>query len=169
MTRQMRSEAEECHRVSAGSGQVACACAARIVASRCAAMSEHPTAPGKRPTAVVVAVQLPDVGDGELASSIAELERLARTLGLDPIGRITQRRGRLASGIVVGEGKLKELAAWTGGTGVVPAYARPGRRKARDEDDDEADDEVADEADDDAGADGARTDRVDDGERHGTA
>ncbi|HEY6173732.1 MAG TPA: GTPase HflX [Kofleriaceae bacterium] len=123
-------------------------------------MSEHPTAPGKRPTAVVVAVQLPDVGDGELASSIAELERLARTLGLDPIGRITQRRGRLASGIVVGEGKLKELAAWTGGTGVVPAYAKPGRRKARDEDDDEADD---------AGADGARTDRVDDGERHGTA
>jgi GTP-binding protein HflX len=98
------------------------------------------TASSHRPTAVVVAVQLPDVSDAELDSSIAELERLARTLGLDPIGRVTQRRGHLASGIVVGEGKLKELAAWTGGTGVVPAYEKPGRRKARAEDETEAED-----------------------------
>jgi GTP-binding protein HflX len=95
----------------------------------------------------VVAVQLPDVSDAELDSSIAELERLARTLGLDPVGRITQRRSRLASGIVVGEGKLKELAEWTGGTGVVPAYKKPGRRKAKADEDDEADteDEVVEE------------------------
>jgi len=93
------------------------------------------TASSERPTAVVVAVQLPDVSDGELASSIAELERLARTLGLSPVGRVTQRRARLATGIVVGEGKLKELAAWTGGTGVVPVYEKPGRRKARDAED----------------------------------
>src|SRR5262249_38479258 len=33
---------------------------------------------------------------------------------------------------------LQELAAWTGGTGVVPVYQKPGRRKAaRDEDDEE--------------------------------
>ncbi|TMQ02538.1 MAG: hypothetical protein E6J91_51410 [Deltaproteobacteria bacterium] len=98
-------------------------------------MSQQLTPSTQRPTAVVVAVQLPDVSDAELASSIAELERLARTLGLSPVGRVTQRRARLATGIVVGEGKLKELAAWTGGTGVVPVYEKPGRRKARDAED----------------------------------
>jgi GTP-binding protein HflX len=102
-----------------------------------------------RPTAVVVAVQLPDVSDDELDSSIAELERLARTLGLDPVGRVTQRRGRLATGIVIGEGKLKELAGWTGGTGLVPVYTKPGRRKAAQEDDADADgDDAADDGDD---------------------
>ena len=104
-------------------------------------MFEHLTETDQRPTAVVVAVQFPDVTDAELASSIAELERLAKTLGLDPVGRLTQRRGGLATGIVLGEGKLKELAEWTGGTGVVPAFSKPGRRKADDTDDDEDGDE----------------------------
>jgi len=96
---------------------------------------------GERPPAVVVAVQLPGVTDGELASSIAELERLAKTLGLDPIARITQRRGALAAGIVLGEGKLKELASWTGGTGEVPAFESITSRRKRE--DDEAEDEQA--------------------------
>ncbi|HSK02813.1 MAG TPA: GTPase HflX [Kofleriaceae bacterium] len=94
-----------------------------------------------RPHAVVVAVQLPDVTDGELASSIDELERLARTLGLEVEGRIIQRRGKLAPGVVLGEGKLRELARWTGGSGVVERYARPGRRKRDDEDGDGDDDD----------------------------
>jgi GTP-binding protein HflX len=103
-------------------------------------MLEQITASGQRPTAVVVAVQLPDVSDAEIDSSIAELERLARTLGLDPVGRITQRRSRLAPGVVIGEGKLVELAGWTGGTGIVPVYEKPGRRKrAAEGDDDVAD------------------------------
>jgi GTPase len=101
----------------------------------------EPTASEKRPPAVVVAVQLPGVTDGELASSIEELERLARTLGLDPVGRVTQRRGNLAAGSVLGEGKLKELAAWTGGTGVVAAYKKPGKaRRDKGDDTDETDD-----------------------------
>ena len=83
----------------------------------------------QRPTAVVVAVQLPGVTDEELDSSLAELERLAKTLGLDPIGRITQRRAKLAPGVVFGEGKLAELATWTGGSGVVPEYQRPGTNR----------------------------------------
>jgi len=83
--------------------------------------------------AVVVAVQLPDVGDAELASSIAELERLAGTLGLEPIARITQRRPSLAAGVVLGDGKLKELADWTGGSGVVPGYKKPGSVVAEEE------------------------------------
>jgi GTP-binding protein HflX len=103
-------------------------------------MPDDLTATEQRPTAVVVAVQFPSITDGELGSSIAELERLARTLGLDPVGRITQRRGSLASGSVVGEGKLKELAAWTGGSGVVPTHRKPGK-PARGADDDEDDDD----------------------------
>lgn len=106
-------------------------------------MFEHLTSSDQRPTAVVVAVQLPDVSDAELSSSIAELERLAKTLGLDPVARLTQRRGALATGIVLGEGKLKELAEWTGGKGFVPAYVKPGSRKA----DAEADAELGEDGD----------------------
>jgi GTP-binding protein HflX len=86
----------------------------------------------ERPPAVVLGVQLPGVDDAELASSLAELERLAKTLGVAPIGRVTQRRGALASGKVVGDGKLRELAKWTGGTGEVPAYVKPGSKKGDD-------------------------------------
>ncbi|MEO7735808.1 MAG: GTPase HflX, partial [Kofleriaceae bacterium] len=105
-------------------------------------MFDHLTATETRPTAVVVAVQFPNVSDAELASSMEELERLAKTLGLDPVGRLTQRRSGLATGIVLGEGKLKELAEWTGGSGVVPMYVKPGSRKADGNDDDE-DEEAA--------------------------
>ncbi len=98
----------------------------------------------ERPTAVVVAVQLPNVSDAELESSLEELERLAKTLGLDPIGRVTQRRSGLATGIVLGEGKLVELAGWTGGTGKVEAYQKPGGAQKKDrgrEDDEDEEDE----------------------------
>ena len=111
-------------------------------------MFEHLTASDQRPTAVVVAVQFPDVTDAELASSMAELERLATTLGLDPVGRLTQRRAGLATGLVFGEGKLKELAEWTGGTGVVPVYVKPGSRKAAEADEDDEDDDETEDADD---------------------
>ena len=85
----------------------------------------------ERPPAVVVAVQLPGVTDGELASSIAELERLAKTLGLGPVGRVVQRRAKLAPGIVLGDGKLKELATWTGGSGEAPAFESAAARRKR--------------------------------------
>ncbi|HEU0036308.1 MAG TPA: GTPase HflX [Kofleriaceae bacterium] len=101
----------------------------------------------ERPNAVVVAVQLPGVTDDELVSSIAELERLAKTLGLIPVGRVTQRRGKLAPGVVLGAGKLVELAKWTGGTGIVPAYEKPGRKQRIDELDVEDADDEADEPD----------------------
>jgi GTP-binding protein HflX len=88
------------------------------------------------PRAVLLGVQLPGVDDGEFASSLAELARLAKTLGLDVVGRVTQKRSRLATGAVVGDGKLKDLATWTGGTGVVPMGPPQARRRARAEDDD---------------------------------
>jgi GTPase len=87
----------------------------------------------ERPPTVVVAVQLPGVTEGELDSSMTELERLAKTLGLNPVGRVVQRRSRLASGVVLGEGKLLELASWTGGTGVVPKFEKPGAKKTHDQ------------------------------------
>jgi GTP-binding protein HflX len=83
----------------------------------------------ERPRAVLLGVQLPNVTDEEFASSLTELGRLAKTLGLDVVGRVTQRRGRLATGAVVGEGKLKDLAKFTGGTGVVPTGPPQPRRK----------------------------------------
>ena len=96
--------------------------------------------PQERPTrAVLVGVQLPDIDDGEHASSLAELGRLAKTLGLSVVGQITQKRTALAAAAVVGEGKLKELAELTGGSGVVPsgvpAHRRRGRETAEDEED----------------------------------
>ena len=78
---------------------------------------------GPRPKAVVTAVQLPDVNDEAFASSLTELERLAKTLGLEVVGRVTQRRSALVNVSVLGEGKLRELAALTGGSGVVPSYS----------------------------------------------
>ena len=103
-----------------------------------------------RPPAVIVAVQLPGVTDGELDSSVAELRRLATTLGLEVIGRVTQRRTRLAPGIVLGEGKLVELARWTGGTGEVPAYQKPGTKKSDEYEAPDVDDDGDDEPDADA-------------------
>ncbi len=96
---------------------------------------------GPRPRAVLVGVQLPEATDEAFESSLVELSRLADTLGLDVVARVTQRRGSLARAAVVGEGKLKELAAHTGGTGVVPHYVKPGTAKA---DDDAGDDEAED-------------------------
>ena len=54
---------------------------------------------------------------------------------------MTQRRKGLATGIVLGEGKLVELATWTGGTGKVEAYVKPGGKQKKDETDDEDDDD----------------------------
>ena len=88
------------------------------------------TAP-PRPRAVLLGVALPGVDESELTSSLDELARLAKTLGFQVVGRVTQKRARLDPGGVVGGGKLKELAEWTGGSGVVPV----GPRKKKSSDD----------------------------------
>jgi GTP-binding protein HflX len=64
--------------------------------------------------AVLVAVQVQRVDDAAFAASLAELHRLARTLGLVPTATITQRRTSFHPGTVIGSGKLKELQALTG-------------------------------------------------------
>jgi GTP-binding protein HflX len=91
--------------------------------------------------AVLLGVQLPGVDDRELASSLDELARLAKTLGFSVIARVTQRRARLDPGVVVGAGKLKELADWTGGTGVVPVGPPRKKPSADEESKDESESE----------------------------
>jgi GTP-binding protein HflX len=71
------------------------------------------------PRAVVVGVQLPGITDEAFESSLRELERLGKTLGLEIAGRVTQRLPHLDSAAVLGSGKLRELGALTGGVGVV--------------------------------------------------
>ena len=74
-------------------------------------------------TAVIAAVQLPEVDDAEHQGAIAELGRLLKTLGYVVVGSVTQRRRSLRAATILGQGKLFELAAYTGGTGVVPSAA----------------------------------------------
>jgi len=88
----------------------------------------HSSSEDNRPPAVLVGVQLQGVSDQALASSLTELERLAKTLGLRVIGRVTQKRRGLGSTNVLGDGKLAELAQFTGGPGTVSAFKRPGSR-----------------------------------------
>jgi GTPase len=64
--------------------------------------------------AVLVAVQVQGATDETFAASVAELHRLARTLGLTVAATITQRRTSFHPGTVIGSGKLKELQALTG-------------------------------------------------------
>jgi GTP-binding protein HflX len=59
--------------------------------------------------AALVAVQLPGVDDAAFAASLAELNRLARTLGLAVVATVTQRRASLHAATVLGSGKLAEL------------------------------------------------------------
>jgi len=66
--------------------------------------------------AVVVAVQLPGVDDQAFAASIAELRRLGRTLGVNVVATVTQRRKTLHPAALFGSGKLAELQALAGRT-----------------------------------------------------
>jgi GTP-binding protein HflX len=83
------------------------------------------------PRALLLAVQVPSVDDEAVRASLDELGRLAATLGLDVAGRMVQKRSHVDPSVVVGEGKLTELAAWTGGKGHVPSGARKTVSKAR--------------------------------------
>lgn len=69
--------------------------------------------------AVLVGVQLPKVSTQEFEGSLEELGRLVKTLGYNVVGRVTQKRNSDRSSVLLGIGKLFELAAWTSGTGEV--------------------------------------------------
>jgi GTP-binding protein HflX len=54
-------------------------------------------------------VQLPEVSDADFAASVTELERLAQTLGIPVVTRVTQKRPRVDRAAYVGTGKREEL------------------------------------------------------------
>ena len=83
------------------------------------------------PRAILVGIQTPSVDDAEHAASIEELSRLVKTLGYEVVGTISQKRDGTGGGTVLGPGRLEELAAITGGTGVVGSMAIPLKSKAR--------------------------------------
>ncbi len=78
---------------------------------------------GKK-TAVLFSVQTHGVSDEENDSSLLELRRLVKTMGLEVVAMLTQRRPKPETGTLLGAGKLKELAAYTGGTGIVEGFSR---------------------------------------------
>ena len=80
--------------------------------------------------AVLVGVQLPRVSDAELEGSLGELTRLVNTLGYEVVGSLAQKRPGTGSALLLGEGKLRELARWTGGTGIVASTVTRKKSKA---------------------------------------
>jgi GTP-binding protein HflX len=103
-------------------------------------MSASTEAP--RPKAVLVSVQLSGVTDAEQQSSLKELKRLSQTLGFEVVGQVTQKRQSLGAATLLGKGKLKELAAWTGGKGLV-STGPPGKTNGtEDEEEEEEEDET---------------------------
>jgi GTPase len=84
------------------------------------------TQEGAIPKALLVSIKTPDVSDLEAEESLAELERLCSTLGFQIIAKEYQRRSATTGSTVVGEGKLKQLAEYTGGPGVLekPSFGK---------------------------------------------
>jgi GTP-binding protein HflX len=83
------------------------------------------------PRAILVGVQLPGVDDLAHTADMEELGRLVNTLGYEVVGTISQKRDEIDGATVLGKGRLEELAAITGGTGVVGSMATPRKSKAR--------------------------------------
>ena len=90
-----------------------------------------PSSPSSLPKALLVGVRLPGVSESEFEASLDELERLVKTLGYRVVARVTQTRGTLAPTAVLGEGKLQELAALTGGSGHAGVEVERVKDKAR--------------------------------------
>lgn len=78
----------------------------------------------EKKTAVLFSVQTQGISDAENESSLLELRRLVKTMGLHVIASISQRRPKPDMGTLLGAGKLKELADYTGGTGIVEGFSR---------------------------------------------
>ncbi len=83
------------------------------------------------PLAVLVGIQMPEIDDAAHEASLEELGRLVKTLGYEVIGTLSQKREGTGAAALLGSGKLAELAALTGGTGVVGSMAPAAKSKAR--------------------------------------
>ena len=96
------------------------------------------------PKAVLVGIQLPKTTSADLESSLQELSRLVTTLGYQVVGRVTQKRSSERSANLLGDGKLMELARWTGGSGKVASLVEHKKSKAAQKwEDQESDDDAS--------------------------
>lgn len=85
----------------------------------------------KATPAVLVALQLPGMSTVDVEDSLNELSRLVTTMGGRVIGQLIQKRSSDRSVTVLGDGKLKELARWTGGPGVIgPGFVKKKHKAA---------------------------------------
>ena len=109
------------------------------------------------PLAILIGIQTPQVDDTAHAASLEELGRLVKTLGYEVVGTLSQRREGTGAGSLLGAGKLAELAAITGGTGVIGSMAQGTKSKARlrFEGAAEAEDDAEEEPEEDAGSEAA--------------
>lgn len=85
------------------------------------------------PRAILVAVQLPETEDADVERSLSELAQLLKSLGIGVVGKLVQRRSRPSPSTYVGEGKLRELASLTGGTGELPRGPNSAPPETRDD------------------------------------
>ena len=81
------------------------------------------------PRALLISIELPGSHADENRASLQELKRLCNTLGFQIAGTLTQRRNSLNGSTPVGQGKLKEIAEWTGGSGEVASAVPPKKKK----------------------------------------
>jgi GTP-binding protein HflX len=119
--------------------------------------------------AVLIGIQLPGIDDQEFDGSLQELTRLVNTLGYKVVGKVVQKRDSDRSPSVLGAGKLKELAQWTGGTGVIAAMVERKLNKAQEKWKADAESNAVSETDDDSDAaaeSDADTDSDIDNEKH---
>lgn len=80
--------------------------------------------------AVLIGIQLPKMETSEVQSSLQELSRLVTTLGYQVVGQISQKRNSTKSAQLLGDGKMQELARWTGGTGKIASLVDRKKSKA---------------------------------------
>lgn len=85
----------------------------------------NPRRPEAVRLAVLVAVQSPDRSDAAVERSLDELESLLRGLDIHVQVRLVQKRQHPSS-TYVGEGKLRDLAKLTGGSGEITRVPRAG-------------------------------------------
>ncbi len=94
------------------------------------------------PRAVVVGIQVQGTSDNDFLSSLDELGRLAKTLGIKVISRLTQKADRIEAN-VLGQGKRRELARLTGGNGEMQRGPMEQRGRADSEADERMDEYLA--------------------------
>lgn len=84
--------------------------------------------------AILVRAQLPQVSDLDTMDSLDELTLLVEGLGFNVAEKIVQKRAQVCASSYLGEGKIAEIAALTGGPGFVKRGPQDFRQPERDQD-----------------------------------